>query len=72
MKQAHKDFETKLNICFETNRPSKYDQGIKLLSNFDDEVIIKNDKYVTLNKDGKPVKSINTRTLIDDEKAYMP
>ena len=40
MKQMHNNFEKSVNKCFGTKRPSHNDQGIKLLSNFEDEVII--------------------------------
>jgi hypothetical protein len=72
MKQMHQNFEKNVNKCFETKRPSHNEQGIKLLSNFDDEVIIENNQYITLNKDGSPMKSVNARTLNDDGKVYMP
>lgn len=68
----HQNFEKNVNKCFETKRPSHNEQGIKLLSNFDDEVIIENNQYITLNKDGSPMKSVNARTLNEDGKVYMP
>lgn len=72
MKQMHQNFEKNVNKCFETKRPSHNEQGIKLLSNFEDEVIIQNDQYITLNKYGSQMKSINTKTLNDDGRVYMP
>ena len=59
----HNKFETDVNKCFETQRPSENDRGLELLKNFDDEVVHSNGKYVTIDCDGNEKLQLDSKTF---------